>query len=193
MSKNTIFFDRYCGRVDRFNICRILNRLFFISRNLLTLPILYLSRPIIQHKSDYYRLLLDVTKQGAWHDWILFMLQAVETTSRWTVDKIAAIRHLQTATGEFVRDRKPKIYSHEFIHLIFERPYCRIQDVTERALAGRQTASDRDPLRCSDLFKSGRLKKRAPSVRRWLSHSSAPMRLPARSLRKPPCRWHRGR
>lgn len=120
---------------------RILNSLFFISRNLLTLPILYLSRPIIQHKSDYYRLLLDVTKEGAWHDWILFMIFAVETTSRWTVDKIAAIRHLQTATGEFVRHRKPKIYSHEFINLIFERPYCRIQDVTERTLAGRQTAS----------------------------------------------------
>jgi Fic family protein len=102
---------------------------------------LYLSRTIIQHKSDYYRLLLDVTKEGAWQEWILFMLQAVETTSRWTVDKIAAIRHLQSTTSEFVRAKKPKIYSHEFVNLIFERPYCRIQDVTERALAGRQTAS----------------------------------------------------
>src|SRR5206468_10301873 len=32
---------------------RILNSLFLISQGLLTLPILYLSRYIIQHKSDY--------------------------------------------------------------------------------------------------------------------------------------------
>jgi Fic family protein len=120
---------------------RILNSLFFISQKLLTLPILYLSRYIIANKSDYYRYLLDVTREGAWADWILFMLRGVEETSRWTVDKIAAIRRLQTQTGEYVRSQKPKIYSHEFVNLIFEKPYCRIQDMTDRELAGRQTAS----------------------------------------------------
>lgn len=120
---------------------RVLNSLFLISRNLLPLPILYLSRYIIQHKSDYYRLLLSVTEKGDWQDWIQFILHAVEATSRWTVDKIAAIRHLQTATSDYVKAKKPKIYTHEFVNLIFEKPYCRIQDVTDRALAGRQTAS----------------------------------------------------
>ena len=41
---------------------RVLNSLFFISQGLLTLPILYLSRYIIQHKADYYRLLREVTR-----------------------------------------------------------------------------------------------------------------------------------
>src|SRR5690606_7917800 len=41
---------------------RIINILFLIQEELLNLPILYLSRHIIANKSDYYRLLLEVTR-----------------------------------------------------------------------------------------------------------------------------------
>ena len=120
---------------------RVLNSLFFISEGLLTLPILYLSRYIIQHKADYYRLLREVTQTDKWDAWVLFMLKGVEETAGWTVAKIASIRKLQAHTVEHVRKAAPKIYSHELVNLIFELPYCRIQNVTERKIAGRQTAS----------------------------------------------------
>lgn len=120
---------------------RVLNSLFLISEELLTLPILYLSRFIIQNKSEYYRLLLDVTQSGNWNDWLLFMLKGVEETAQWTVGKIAAIRELQAQTIEHVRQAAPKVYSHELVNLIFELPYCRIQNVTSRGIAARQTAS----------------------------------------------------
>lgn len=120
---------------------RVLNSLFFISEGLLTLPILYLSRHIIGHKADYYRLLRMVTQTDEWEEWVLFMLQGVEETARWTVAKIAAMRRLQQHTADFVRRSAPKIYSHELLDLIFERPYCRIQNVTAKKIAGRQTAS----------------------------------------------------
>ena len=120
---------------------RVLNSLFFISQDLLTLPVLYLSRYIIQHKADYYRLLRAVTQTDVWEDWVMFMLKGVEETARWTVAKIAAIRKLQAHTVEHVRKAVPKIYSHELVNLIFELPYCRIQNLTEKEIAGRQTAS----------------------------------------------------
>ena len=120
---------------------RVLNSLYFISQELLTLPILYLSRYIIQHKADYYRLLRDVTRNAAWEDWILFILKGVQETSLWTVSKIAAIRTLQVQTADYVRKAAPKFYSHELVNLIFEMPYCRIQNVTARKIAERQTAS----------------------------------------------------
>ena len=120
---------------------RVLNSLFFISQDLLTLPILYLSRYMIQHKSDYYRLLQDVTRNSNWEDWVLFMLKGVEETSNWTVTKIAAIRKLQVETVDHVRKSAPGIYSHELLNLIFEMPYCRIQNVIERDIAKRETAS----------------------------------------------------
>jgi Fic family protein len=120
---------------------RVLNSLFFISEGLLTLPILYLSRYIIQHKADYYRLLREVTTTDEWETWVLFMLKGVEETAHWTVAKIAAMRKLQKHTTDFVRQAAPKIYRHELLDLIFELPYCRIQNVTEKEIAVRQTAS----------------------------------------------------
>ena len=121
---------------------RVLNSLFLISENLLTLPVLYLSRYIIQHKEDYYRLLLDVTRNAGWEPWILYMLRAVEETAKWTTAKIEAIRLLSAHTIETVRRAAPKVYSRELVDLIFEQPYCRIQDVSAATgIAARQTAS----------------------------------------------------
>jgi Fic family protein len=120
---------------------RVLNSLFFIHANLLTLPILYLSRYIIQRKPDYYRLLLNVTRSAAWEAWVTYMVAGVEETARWTTAKIEAIRKLQTHTTAHVRQAAPKVYSHELINLIFELPYCRIHNVTQRGIAVRQTAS----------------------------------------------------
>jgi Fic family protein len=120
---------------------RVLNSFFLIQEDLLTLPILYLSRYIIKHKKDYYRLLRLVTCQSAWEAWILYVLKAVEETSNWTKQKIAAIRQLLTHTTEYVREKQPKIYSRELVDLIFEKPYCRIADVIEAGLARRQAAS----------------------------------------------------
>ena len=52
---------------------RIVNVLYLIEQQLLTLPILYLSRYIVQHKQDYYRLLTQVTREQDWQAWVLFM------------------------------------------------------------------------------------------------------------------------
>jgi Fic family protein len=121
---------------------RVLNSLFLISENLLTLPVLYLSRYIILHKEDYYRLLLDVTRNAGWEPWILYMLRAVEDTAKWTTAKIEAIRLLSAHTIDHVRRAAPKAYSRELVDLIFEQPYCRIQDVSAATgIAARQTAS----------------------------------------------------
>ena len=103
--------------------------------------ILYLSRHIIAHKADYYRLLLEVTRDQAWEPWLLFMLQAVEATSRWTAGKIDAIRGLAEHTTEYVRSSLPKIYSRELVDVIFEQPYCRIMNLTEKGIGQRQAAS----------------------------------------------------
>ena len=120
---------------------RVLNSLFLIQENLLTLPILYLSRYILQHRADYYRLLLNVTREQAWEEWVLYILKGVEETATWTTAKIAAIRELSAQTINYVRTKSPTIYSQELVNLIFERPYCRIQNVVEAKIAERRAAS----------------------------------------------------
>ncbi len=120
---------------------RVLNSLFLIQENLLTLPILYLSRYIIQNKADYYHLLLQVTREQEWETWLLYILKGVEETANWTTAKIAAIRALSDQTTEYVRASLPKVYSHELVSLLFELPYCRISNLIEAGIAKRQTAS----------------------------------------------------
>lgn len=120
---------------------RVLNSLFLVEKGLLTLPILYLSRYIIAHKADYYRLLLDVTRKDAWEAWLIYILKGVEETATWTTAKIGAVRKLSADTTDYVRRKLPKIYSRELVDVVFEQPYCRIANLVEAEIAGRQAAS----------------------------------------------------
>lgn len=120
---------------------RILNILYLMDQQLLTLPILYLSRFIIQNKAKYYELLLSVTTQENWQEWILFILQAVKKSSEWTIAKIKAIRQLHEHSIEYIKNHAEKIYSRELVDVIFEQPYCRISNLVEKGIAKRQAAS----------------------------------------------------
>jgi len=120
---------------------RILNILYLLHAGLLEIPVLYLSRFIIQQKRDYYRALRAVTEDAAWEPWVLYMLHGVEETSRWTVGRIRAIRDLLDATVERCRAELPKVYSKELVELVFRSPYCKISFVVEAGIAERKTAS----------------------------------------------------
>lgn len=120
---------------------RVINSLYLIEQGLLTLPVLYLSRYILQNRSRYDQLLLGVTRDAIWEPWIVFMLEAVTDTANWTFAKIAAIRTLAETTKTYVKRKLPKIYSYELLDTIFELPYCRITNLVERGIAKRQTAS----------------------------------------------------
>ena len=120
---------------------RGLNSLFLIQEGLLTLPILYLSHYIIQNKADYYRLLLQVTRDQNWEPWLLYIIKGVEETAGWTTAKIATIRTLSDHTTDYVRASLHKVYSHELVSLLFQLPYCRISSLTDAGIAKRQTAS----------------------------------------------------
>jgi Fic family protein len=120
---------------------RILNILFLVEQKLLDSPILYLSRHIIQNKADYYRLLLNVTRNQAWGDWVMFLLNGVEETCTWTTEKIKAIRELMQHTSLYVQKQLPKSYSWELVEALFKQPYCRIGNLVATGVAKRQTAS----------------------------------------------------
>ncbi len=120
---------------------RILNLLFLVEQGLLELPILYLSRSIIRSKTEYYRLLRVVTAEGAWLDWILFVLHAVDETAQWTTERIRIVRALMQDTAEYVRREAYGVYSRELVDLIFVQPYCRIKNVVDAGIAKRQTAA----------------------------------------------------
>jgi Fic family protein len=120
---------------------RVINILYLIEQNLLDLPILCLSRYINDNRGDYYRLLHEVTKTGAWEAWVLYMLSAVEETSVWTVEKIKAIKSLMDTTVRYVSKTMPKLYSRELIEVVFTQPCCRIGNLVDAGIGNRNTGA----------------------------------------------------
>lgn len=123
---------------------RVLNLLFLVQQGLLTQPVLYLSRHILRHRAQYYELLLAVSREGspeAWQDWIVYMLQAVSETARWTLAKIKAIHRLMEDTQTLIDTHTKLGKQKDLIALLFKLPYCRIADVVEAGIAKRQTAA----------------------------------------------------
>ncbi len=120
---------------------RIINILYLILKDLLDIPILYLSRYIIQNKSDYYRLLQEVRTEDKMQEWVLYMLDGVEQTSLETIELVENIYALMQDTATVVKDKLPKIYSKDLIEILFMHPYTKIDFLVETLNISRQTAS----------------------------------------------------
>jgi len=120
---------------------RILNILYLMLNGLIDVPILYLSSYIIDNKAEYYRLLNQTNKLGKWEEWILFMLKAVETTSKNTITRITNIKDLLELTILKVQEKAPKIYRKELVELLFEQPYSKIEFVVNKLGVERKAAS----------------------------------------------------
>jgi Fic family protein len=119
---------------------RILNLLHMSLHGLLDLPVLYLSQAIVRRKDDYYRHLQAVREHGAWEEWILYMLGAVESTARNTLQTVNAIRSLMSDVKHRLRTEQPKIYSQELLNNLFRHPYTRLEFVMDDCTISRPTA-----------------------------------------------------
>jgi len=124
------------GRVGR-----MLNVLYLTKTNLLGIPILYMSRGINQTKAEYYRLLQAVRDEGAWEDWIVYILDVVTETSKITLELIEGIRAQMAFFKDVIRNTYPKMYSQDLVNNLFRHPYTRIEYVMEELGVSRPTAT----------------------------------------------------
>ncbi len=120
---------------------RILNILYLIHQGLIDVPILYLSRFFIQNRSEYYRYLREVTEDGNWRQWILYMLEAVTQTARDTARKIEAINGLINNVITKAHGKTKAIEREGFVDLLFKWPYCKISIVENELKCSRITAA----------------------------------------------------
>ena len=131
---------------------RIINILYLVFQGLLDLPVLYLSKFVIDRKNEYYRLLRQVTEKREWEPWILYMLDAVEETAAFTRKRILDIRDLMAETMEVAKETLPgRVYSKELIELLFCQPYTKGQFLVDAGIAKRKTAAEY----LKDLEKTG--------------------------------------
>ncbi|NCA97995.1 MAG: hypothetical protein EOM08_04015 [Clostridia bacterium] len=118
-----------------FAIGRIINVLYLVLKELIDSPILYLSRYIIENKSECYRLLQAVRETDEWEDWIVHVLNGIAQTAENALQLIKRIHEaIDQLTGE-IRAALPKIYSKELIELLFFEFYTKIRVFIEVQLA----------------------------------------------------------
>lgn len=119
---------------------RIINVLYLVMNDLLNIPILYLSRYIIEHKTDYYKLLQEVRETNDWEKWILYMLDSVEQVSKETIILIGKIKKLMYEYKTLLRTNY-KFYSQDLLNNLFKHPYTKIEFIEKDLGVSRITAS----------------------------------------------------
>jgi len=119
---------------------RIINVLYLVMNDLLNLPVLYLSRYIVEHKADYYKLLQEVRETDNWENWVLYMLDSVEQISKETIILIRKIKYLIFEYKNLLRNNY-KFYSQDLLNNLFKHPYTKIEFIENDLGVSRITAS----------------------------------------------------
>jgi Fic family protein len=122
---------------------RVSNVLYLVSKGILKYPIAYFSRYISQNKEDYQYNIKGVTERNSWKPWLLFMMDAIESTANYTINKIEQINNLKAKTLAYVRERDSKI-DKEYVEAIFIQPYIKsvhLSENEEYKVTNRKTAT----------------------------------------------------
>lgn len=119
---------------------RILNIHFLTSQGLLDLPILFLSKYILEQKENYYGFLAGVTQRAAWKDWILFVLRGIEQTSLDTFHKINDILAAKEAILDLVKSKTAISRPDSLVEAIFTQPFSKVRHLVEKKIYAENTA-----------------------------------------------------
>jgi Fic family protein len=110
---------------------RILMVLHLVLSGRLDLPILFISGYINEHRSEYYRLLREVTSAGAWKPWILYVLNAIEVQAHSTAKTIDAMLALRNSLEPAMRAIKPAIPVKEITEYLLSNPFYSRERLSE--------------------------------------------------------------
>jgi len=122
---------------------RIFNIHYLTNKGLLDVPILFLSRYILDHKDAYYSGLMGVSQRGNWKNWLLFMLRAIEYTSNITFYKINEIVSVKDSILEFVKKDDRKFRNPEvLIEFLFTQPFTKVKQLVNAGIYAENTARD---------------------------------------------------
>ena len=114
--------------------------MYLVLQKLLDLPVLYLSRYIIQNKTDYYKTLQGVRTDNDWQTLILYLLKGIEVTAIETIELVEDIKALMQQTKQRLRNELPKIYSQDLLNNLFKNPYTKIEFLERDLNISYQTA-----------------------------------------------------
>lgn len=134
-------------------IGRLLIVLMLVNEGLLPQPLLYLSAFFERYRSDYYRLLLEVSQLGNWSEWITFFLRGIAEQS---ADAINRARKLQALSAEYRGKFQNSRSSAALLKLtdsLFDRPVVTVKSVMKLLTQSQPSAQTHiDKLRSEGIL-----------------------------------------
>jgi Fic family protein len=121
---------------------RILLLLYLKMENLLDVPALYLSDYIIHNKSEYYKRLRLVTEKEDWENWVIYMLDIIESTALKGLVRLKEIMALMQNMSSEIKKELPKVYSKDLIEIIFKLPYTKRQNLIDEGFGTPKTVGN---------------------------------------------------
>ena len=117
---------------------RIFMVLYLVLTGRLDLPILFLSKYILKNRDEYYRKLNAVTAKGEWKEWLIYIIQAVDTQALATKVDILKIKDLMDDYKKISKS-KPVNSSQEMIDYIFSNPFYTTSSMSKKLGIHRNT------------------------------------------------------
>ncbi|MBF9050934.1 Fic family protein [Roseobacter sp. HKCCD9010] len=114
------------GRVGR-----MLISLMAVERGLFETPLLYVSPELEGRKDEYIDLMLAVSTNGAWNDWISFFLDIVEDSARSSIQVVDRLISLQASYRERVTLATKAANAVALVDMLFDSPIVRVRDVQD--------------------------------------------------------------
>ncbi|MHB8913816.1 MAG: Fic family protein [Minisyncoccota bacterium] len=120
---------------------RMLMVLYLVMVGRLDLPILFLSKYILENRDEYYRLLLKVTTDNAWKEWVTYILRGVDAQATETKSKIMEIKALMESHKSLGDGHKTSVMTSAMIDYLFSNPFYSQRTMSDKLQVHRNTAS----------------------------------------------------
>jgi Fic family protein len=112
------------GRMGRVLIILLLHEWRVLSQPLLNLSVYFEAE-----RREYYARLLDVSKNGAWEEWLLFFLTGVSTQTVNDTVRLESLLSLRVDYLERIRVGRRQERLEQVLDLIFQRPILNVRQV----------------------------------------------------------------
>lgn len=114
-------------------IGRLIVTLLLCKNRVLAKPVLYLSWYFNRHRQQYYDRLQAVRDRGAWEEWLVFFLQAVEEVSVHAGTTARRILAMRERDREVINDKLGRAVAngHRLLDLLYEFPFVSVNEVQE--------------------------------------------------------------
>lgn len=124
------------GRVGRISFV-----LYLVEQELLQWPVLFLSGYLLSNRDEYYRRLLEVTSDGKWEEYLVFMLKGISLQAQKTIELSRKALATSRMLEDKIKDLPGHVQAGDLVKELFWFPYINASLLAEQLGIAYTTAT----------------------------------------------------